>query len=171
MSGPTDTPSDRAPGDSTGAAPPPPPPPPGDDQYGQPYAGQQYSEQHYGGQPYGAPQYASPHQQQGNGPAVTGLVLGILGVIFAFVPFLGVVLGVGLGVLAAIFGAVGLSRAKDPYRGGKGMAIAGLVLGIIAIVLSLLQGALLGAVGSSIVDESPELIEELEQIQQDLQTP
>ena len=115
-------------------------PPPGQQQYQQP--GQQYAPGgQYGGQyGYGGP----PPQQQGNGFAVAGMVLGILAVLFAFIPFLGVVFGVLLGVLGAIFGGLGIARAGQPGRGGRGMAIAGLVLGIIGLVLALAQGAILG---------------------------
>ena len=173
MSGPVDPPAEgpyNEPGPA-GAPPPPPPPPPSESQYGQQYQGQQaqYGQQQYGQQQYGQQPYGQ--QQQGNGPAVTALVLGILGLLLAFIPFLGVILGILLGLVAVIFGAVGLGRSKDPYRGGKGMAIAGIVLGVLAIIVALAQGALLGAIGVAVNEESPEIIEEFqEQIEQDLQT-
>jgi hypothetical protein len=43
-------------------------------------------------------------------------------------------LGVLLGILAAIFSGIGLSNAAKTQK-GKGMAIAGLVLSIVAILL------------------------------------
>ncbi|MFC2022993.1 DUF4190 domain-containing protein [Chloroflexota bacterium] len=56
-----------------------------------------------------------------SGMAITSLVLGIVG--FIINP---------LSVLAIIFGAVALSQiGKDPTLKGKGMAVAGLVLGIV----------------------------------------
>jgi hypothetical protein len=61
--------------------------------------------------------------------AVAALVLGILGLVFSWVPFIGWILV----ILAVIFGAVGV---RNPQ--GKGMAIAGLVLGIIGIALKVL---------------------------------
>jgi hypothetical protein len=69
---------------------------------------------------------------------VASLVLGIVGVMlcFLFVP----------SVLAVIFGAVALSQIKQQpliYR-GRGLAIAGLVLGLIGvalIVVTLIFGA------------------------------
>ena len=160
MSGQLDPPADGAhnePGPT--GAPPPPPPPPGEPQYGQQYPGQQY-----GGQPQYQQQYGAP--QQGNGMAVAGLVLGILGVILAFIPLLGVVAGLLFGLLAAIFGGLGLSKAKQG-RGGRGMAIAGLVLGIIAIILGILQATLWGAAVSSVSD--PEFQQELEETLDELE--
>ncbi|MEU3842523.1 DUF4190 domain-containing protein [Streptomyces sp. NPDC028635] len=59
-----------------------------------------------------------------NGLAIAGLVCGILGVFFA---------SVILGPLAIVFGAVGLRQA--PAKGGGGMAKAGVVLGIIDLII------------------------------------
>jgi hypothetical protein len=57
-----------------------------------------------------------------SGMAVTALIMGILGFVF-FGP---------LAILAIIFGGIGLSQTgKDPTLKGRGMAVAGLVLGII----------------------------------------
>lgn len=125
--------------------------PPGQQQY--PPSGQQQ----YGGQ------YGGPPVQQGNGLAVAGLVLGILGVLFGFIPFVGVFMAILLGALGAIFGAVGLSRSKQPYRGGRGMAIAGLVLGIIAIILGFLQGFVIGAAVDDLNQDLDQLDQELQQ--------
>jgi hypothetical protein len=74
---------------------------------------------------------APPPQQQGNGMAVAGLVLGILGAVLFFVPFIGWILA----ILGIIFGAVGNSKANKIGGKGKGMAIAGLVLGLIGLVV------------------------------------
>jgi hypothetical protein len=121
MSGPTypSTP------DPTGAGQNPPPAPPSVGYPAQPPPAypQQYA--------YGAPGYAVP--QQGNGLAVAALVLGILSVVFSWVPFFDWVLA----VLAVIFGAVGISTANKRMGAGKGMAVAGLVLGLITVVLGI----------------------------------
>ena len=58
-----------------------------------------------------------------SGMAIAALIIGIAGFIF-FGP---------LGILAIIFGAIGISQInRDPNLKGKGMAVAGLVLGIIS---------------------------------------
>ncbi len=60
--------------------------------------------------------------QRTDGFSIAGLVLGILGV----------------SLLAIIFGAVGISRCnKNAELKGKGMAIAGLVLGIVWLIVSI----------------------------------
>ena len=62
---------------------------------------------------------------QSNGFAIAALVCGIVGLFIAnFI----------LGPLAIIFGGIGLSRANRGAR-GRGMALAGIILGVIAIVL------------------------------------
>jgi len=60
-----------------------------------------------------------------SGMAVAALVMGIIG--FLFFGF--------LSILAIIFGAIGMSQTnKDPNLKGRGMAVTGLVLGIISII-------------------------------------
>ncbi|MEH7224108.1 DUF4190 domain-containing protein [Bacillus sp. JJ1566] len=58
--------------------------------------------------------------------AVAALVLGIIGLFFAWIPFLGYVMP----VLAIIFGVIERNNEEK-----KGMAIAGLILGIISLVI------------------------------------
>ncbi|HEY1489001.1 MAG TPA: DUF4190 domain-containing protein, partial [Micromonosporaceae bacterium] len=60
-----------------------------------------------------------------NGFAIAGLVCGIVGIFIA---------NIILGPLAIIFGGIGLNRAN---RGGKGrgMSLAGIILGAIDIIL------------------------------------
>ncbi len=67
--------------------------------------------------------YAQP---QGNGLAVTALVLGIIGLVFSMVPFL----PYPLAILAIIFGFIGLKKQVK-----KGLAITGIVTGIITLGL------------------------------------
>jgi hypothetical protein len=60
-----------------------------------------------------------------NGLAVAGLVCGVVGVF---------VLNIVLGPLAVIFGGVGLRNANRGAS-GRGMALAGVILGVFDIVL------------------------------------
>jgi hypothetical protein len=60
-----------------------------------------------------------------SGFAIAALVLGIIGFLINF-----------LSILAIIFGALGMSHTgKDPALKGRGMAVAGLVLGIIVVFI------------------------------------
>jgi hypothetical protein len=78
-----------------------------------------------------------------NGPAIASLVLGILGAVLWF-PIIGLVLGIS----AIVFAYLGFKRAERTGV-GRGLAIAGLVLGIIAT----LAGVMLVAVFSEVVDQ------------------
>ncbi|HEU4676715.1 MAG TPA: DUF4190 domain-containing protein [Motilibacteraceae bacterium] len=126
----------------------------GQPQYGQPQYGQpQYGQPQYGQPGYGQPQYGAPGQpygqapaypygeapaKQSNGLAVAALVCGIIGFFC------------GLTAIAAIpLGIVGLRRSRELGGTGRGMAIAGLVLGCVVVVLSVVFIAVLMARGSS----------------------
>lgn len=103
----------------------------------QPYAQQPYAQQNYAQQPYmQQPMYVQ--QSPVSGLAVAGLVLGIIGVIFAWVPFFTFIWWI-IGILAVIFGIVAMLNTKVGVPGAKrghGMAISGLVLGIITLVIA-----------------------------------
>ena len=110
------------PGAYPGAYPPPPgagypPPPP------QPYAG------------YGAPPVATPK----NGLGIAALIAGILSLPAAFTIFGGFILA----VIAIVLGFIGYRRARTGEATNGGMAIGGIVLGVLGIILS----AVLIAVG------------------------
>ncbi|MFD9030587.1 DUF4190 domain-containing protein [Streptomyces sp. NPDC059567] len=79
-----------------------------------------------------------PFQQPRNGLGVAGLVVGVVGVFFAVIPFL-FWLGTILGILGLIFGIIGHSRVRSGQATNKGVALSGLVLGSMAIVLSILS--------------------------------
>jgi hypothetical protein len=66
--------------------------------------------------------YTQPPVSRSNGAAIGSLICGILGCI----PFL-------TGLLAVILGIVGIRKTRDPAVGGKGLAIAGIILGLISI--------------------------------------
>lgn len=97
---------------------------------------------------------AMPQQTQeprpvvgGGGMATGALVLGILALITSITVFGGVVLG----LLAVIFGIIGLRRANRGLALGRGRAIAGIILGLLGILVAVA----LVAIGVSILN-SPE---------------
>ncbi len=83
---------------------------------------------------YAVPAYAAPRPS--NGMATAGLTLGILGLVFFWVPFLGQVMA----VLGAALGGAGLAAAnRDPELAStRGTAIAGLALGVAAFLFGML---------------------------------
>lgn len=89
----------------------------------------------------GVPAYpaAPPPPAPSNGAATAGGTLGIVGAVLSLIPFLGIVIGLVMGTLAIVFSGVGISRAGPPGR-GKGLAVTGLVLGILTVIFKLIPG-------------------------------
>lgn len=69
-----------------------------------------------------------PVVQKTNGKSIAALVLGILSLLIPYVGFL-------LGIMAIIFSSLSLKELKRRYEQGKGLAIAGLVCGIIGTII------------------------------------
>lgn len=97
-----------------------------------------YSPPPYGQSPYAAPGYGAPYAPFGaaprNGMGTASLVLGIISVVLSWTVWGGVILG----ALAIIFGSIGLGRAKRGEATNRSSAMAGLILGIVAIALLVL---------------------------------
>lgn len=70
-----------------------------------------------------------------SGLAVASLVTGIIALFSAFVPLLNL-LSFPFVILAIIFGAIGIWQASKGTKGGKGLAIAGLVLGVLGLLVT-----------------------------------
>src|SRR5664279_2117937 len=95
----------------------------------------QYPQQQY-------PQQQYPQPVPSNGMGITGFVTGLLGLLFFWVPFFGLILG----ILGVVFGGVGFQASRKRGR-SNGMAIAGLVLGTITIVIAIIF--LIAVIGAS----------------------
>lgn len=79
-----------------------------------------------------------------SGLAVTGLVLGIIALVSSFVPLLNL-FSFPFVLLAIIFGAIGLWQTVKGTKAGKGLAIAGLVLGLLALLITVVMYGTAGA--------------------------
>jgi hypothetical protein len=107
--------------------------------YGQPTYGQPTYGQAPYGQPTGQPGYGYgyppppyqpyPQPAPGNGLGIAGFVVALIGTVFFWIPIFGFVLGaVGL-----ILSVTGMQQGKRTGA-SSGLAIAGLVLGILATI-------------------------------------
>lgn len=86
------------------------------------------------------PYYVQPSTPPGNGLGVAGFVTGLLGLVLCWVPAFGIILA----ILGVVLSGVGIAVGKK--KGAPvGLAIAGLVCGIVAVIPALL---ILGAVAS-----------------------
>jgi hypothetical protein len=94
-----------------------------------------YGQPPYGGDgPYGYSPGAYPRPRNTNGFAIASMVLGILGILFDWA------FGIGMigAILALIFGYVARKQIREHGDSGGGMAIAGIVLGWIAVAFFVL---------------------------------
>ncbi|MCS6553712.1 hypothetical protein K0028_01860 [Curtobacterium flaccumfaciens pv. flaccumfaciens] len=73
----------------------------------------------------------APATNSGNGIAVGSLVLGIVGVVFAF---LFSIVGLIAGIIGLVLGFIARRRAV----GSRGMVLAGIVLSVIAIIVAII---------------------------------
>lgn len=116
----------------------PPAPPPGQDQGGWNQPPQQYGQYQQDPQPYQQP--PGPQGSRTPGVAVAALVCGILALLLSWVPIIGLV-AFPLGIAAVVTGVIGLRKSKEPGYGGRGLAIGGLVTGVLGLVVALLIAA------------------------------
>ena len=73
-----------------------------------------------------------------NGMATAGMILGIVGIVGCWLPFVGLLAG----LLGIIFGAIGMSKAGRLGGLGRGAGITGLVCGILSFMLTGVMAAI-----------------------------
>ncbi|MDD9205083.1 DUF4190 domain-containing protein, partial [Georgenia sp. 10Sc9-8] len=92
------------------------------------------------GSSYGAPgQYGpgGPYQEQPrNGLGIAALVVGIVSLLVAWLPFIGLISVLG-GVVGIVLGAMGLKRVGRGEATNRGTAVAGIVVSVVAILLAI----------------------------------
>jgi hypothetical protein len=102
------------------------------------------------GVPYGyAPQQTIVYGHQGNGIGVAAGVCGIIAVALCWIPFIDYI-SIVLGTLAIIFGVIGVRNANRIGGAGKGMAITGIICGIVGLAIALIFLLLIYALVSSV---------------------
>lgn len=104
----------------------------------QPYTGQGY-QQPYGGQ-YGQTQQYGYGAQPRNGMGLAALIIAIVGLLFAWIPFIGL-FGLVLGVVALVLGIMGVRRASRGEATNRGVAVSGIVISVIVILLGIASTA------------------------------
>lgn len=103
-------------------------------------------------------QYApNPPQQTtsrpSNGLGTAGFVVGLIGLVFSFIPLIGVIAW-PLVILGTIFSAVGIGNASKGRATNKGMAIAGLVVSLVGLVICILWVAVWGKAANDVNEEA-----------------
>jgi hypothetical protein len=85
-----------------------------------------------------APPSAPTSAARSNGFATAGFVVGLIGLVFSFIPLIGVIAWplVIIGLILAVVGLVLAGR-----RGGRGMAIAGIVVSLLGLLICIIYAA------------------------------
>lgn len=123
-----------------------------------------------GGPGWQDPGYAQPQQPQTNGPAVAALVCGIIALLLSWIPFVNL-LAIALAIVAVVTGLVGMRRAGDPRYGQRGLAIGGLLTGVLGLLVAVTILAFIGSffadpdVRRDIMDEFEREMERQEQLE------
>jgi hypothetical protein len=99
----------------------------------QPYESDPYWQENP--QPYGYPYPPAPHPMSGT--AITSLVLGILAVMFCWIPVVGLVAW-PLCLLGGGFGVAAMGPTGRGVADGRGLAVAGLVCSAVALAVCVL---------------------------------
>ena len=109
-------------------------PPP---QQPEPYPGSYPPPPPPGGYP-GPPAQGAWEEPKGKGLAITALVLGIIALLTCWTVLGGIIFG----LLALIFGIIATVKSRRGSAGGGGMAIAGLVLGLLGLIAAVVIAAI-----------------------------
>ncbi|WP_142056831.1 DUF4352 domain-containing protein [Pseudonocardia kunmingensis] len=100
------------------------------------------------------PGYYPPPPPPQNGFGTAGFVLGLIGLLFSFIPLIGVNAW-PLVLLALVFAGLGLSRVRSGRATNKGLTIAGLVCAVIGLLICLLYAAAFSAAVSNVETSAP----------------
>ncbi|MEU8520267.1 DUF4190 domain-containing protein [Streptomyces sp. NBC_01216] len=106
--------------------------------------------------PWGPP---PPMRQARNGLGIAAMVTGIVGLVLGIIPFLFWLGGV-MGVVALVLGLVGHARARRGEASDKGAALAGVILGAVTIVVSLVWLVVIVVAVGEVADDMREEIQE-----------
>lgn len=92
--------------------------------------------------------------KRGNGAATAGLVFGILALVLSWIPGFNIFTTALFGLLGLIFSIVGLVKKN---AGGKGKAVAGLILTVLAVIVTIVYYV---AIASYLTNELGDLDED-----------
>lgn len=96
-----------------------------------------------------------PQQQGHPGIAIAGFVIGLIGLLTFWIPYVGAVVSI-IGLILSVFGM----RAANERNAPKGLAIAGLVCAILGVLL----GVIWTIVFSIAVDETEDALDDLDEL-------
>lgn len=109
-------------------------------------------------QSWSQPAATAPASSGTNGVAIAAMVIGIVSLLFCWIPFLGLLGGLG-GIVALILGFIGRSKAKSAGTGGQGAALTGIITGILALLVSIAVTVAVFSFGGAVFGDFAECVE------------
>ncbi|MEZ5000794.1 MAG: DUF4190 domain-containing protein [Bacteroidales bacterium] len=107
------------------------------------------------------------NKNNGQGLGVASLILGIVSFVVAFIPCVGI-LALFTAAAAIVLGAIGLSQASRAGSQHRGMNIGGLIVGIIALFVSVVQVAVIVGISENVDGVGSRIEEIVGDIQKDI---
>lgn len=92
-----------------------------------------------------------------NGLGTAGFVLGLIGLLFSFLPIVGVVAW-PMVILGLIFSLIGYGRGRSGGATNKGLALAGVILSVIGLVICVLWVAVFNKAANDVVKQANETV-------------
>lgn len=86
----------------------------------------------------GAYDAAQVRQKGGAGMGIFALILGLLALLLSWIPGIGLIAAVILGLAAIVVGLIARSRARRINGSGRGLGIAGAILGVLSLIVAAL---------------------------------
>ncbi|WP_433287806.1 DUF4352 domain-containing protein [Pseudonocardia sp. CA-142604] len=94
--------------------------------------------------PQPGPGYPPPAPAPQNGLGTAGFVVGLLGLLFSFIPVIGIIAW-PMVLLGLVLAGVGISRARQGRATNKGLAIAGIVCSAVGLLICIVYASAFGA--------------------------
>lgn len=107
------------------------------------------------------------NKNSGQGMGIAALVLGIISFVVAFIPCVGI-LALFTAVAAIVLGAIGLSQATRASSHHRGLNIGGLIVGVIALFVSIAQIAVIVGISENADHWSNKIEEIVGDIEEDI---
>ncbi|MFO7853285.1 MAG: DUF4190 domain-containing protein [Bacteroidota bacterium] len=102
----------------------------------------------------------------GYGMGVAALIMGIISIVVAFIPCIGL-MAFFTAVVAIVLGAIGISQASR-VEAPKGPGIGGLVTGALALLISISQFVFVAGFSTQLDDIGESIKEAVEDVEQDI---
>jgi hypothetical protein len=102
-------------------------------------------------------QQQEPVQPPRNGLGTAGFVLGLIGLVFSFIPIVGVVAW-PLVIVGLILSVIGFARTRSGRATNKGLALAGAILSVVGLVVCIVWVAVVDKAASDITNQANQTV-------------